>query len=171
MRRVHIAFLLSVLTLAACSDGSLRTLGRGDGTPEEFGIVPNQPLEQPSSFAELPQPTPGGTNRSDQQPLGDAVAALGGNPAALNPGGVPAGDGALLSAVGRFGTDGNIRAVIAREDEAFRDRARLFNWRLVPDNEYERAYSSQSLDPYLWLERVRRPGGNIGTPSAPPAGR
>ncbi|SIS54768.1 Beta-barrel assembly machine subunit BamF [Roseivivax lentus] len=170
MRRVHFAILLSAVTLAACSNDTLRTLSRTDGTPEEFGIVPNQPLEQPPSFAELPPPRPGGTNRADQQPLGDAVAALGGNPAALNAGAVPAADGALLSAVGRFGTNGNIRAVIAEEDEAFRARARLFNWRLVPDNEYERAYRAQSLDPYLWLERVRQPGGNIATPSAPPPG-
>ncbi|MHA6326298.1 DUF3035 domain-containing protein [Roseivivax sp. CAU 1753] len=171
MRQAHFAMLLSVLTLAACSGGTLHTLNNSTGSPEEFNIVPNQPLEQPPTFAELPVPTPGGANRSDQQPLGAAVAALGGNAAALVPGGLPAADAALVSTVGRFGRNANIRAILAEEDAAFRKRKSVFNWRLVPDNEYQRAYRSQSLDAYLWLDRMRRPGSNIATPSAPPQGR
>ena len=171
MRRAHFALLLSVLALAACGDGTLRTIKSSSGSPEEFNIVPNRPLEQPASFAELPAPTPGGANRSDQQPLAEAVAALGGNPAALTPGGIPGADAALVAAAGRFGTDANIRAVIAEEDADFRRRKSLFNWRLVPDNEYERAYRAQSLDGYEWLRRVRQPGGSIETPSAPPRER
>lgn len=168
MRAAHFAMMLSVLALAACGDGTLRTLDTNTGSPEEFAIVPNKPLEPPPSFAELPAPTPGGANRTDQTPLADAVAALGGNPAALSATGVPASDAALIAAAGRFGVSGNIRTVLAEEDAAFRQRKALFNWRLFPDNEYNRAYQAQSLDAYDWLRNVRRPGSNIRTPSAPP---
>lgn len=170
MRRAHFAMLFTALTLAACGDGTLRNLNDSSGSPEEFDIVPNRPLESPANFAELPAPTPGGANRADQQPLGDAVAALGGNPAALSAGSVPGSEAALVNAASRFGRSDGIRQTLAQEDAAFRARKSLFNWRLVPDNEYNRAYSAQSLDPYLWLDRVRRPGSDVATPSAHPDG-
>ncbi|SFQ49869.1 Protein of unknown function [Roseivivax halotolerans] len=171
MRRAQFAMLISVLALGACGDGTLRTFGSDDRSPEEFDIVPNQPLETPVNFAELPAPTPGGANRADQQPLGAAVAALGGNPAALSATGVPSSDAALVNAASRFGRSAGIRTTLAEEDAEFRRRKSLFNWRLVPDNEYNRAYRSQSLDAYTWLRNVRQPGSNVATPSAPPQER
>ena len=77
--------ILALVALTACGSRqdvsdqttSLRELRNPTGTPEEFSIVPAKPLQAPENFTELPQPTPGGTNRTDQTPLKDAVAALG----------------------------------------------------------------------------------------------
>jgi hypothetical protein len=59
-----------------------------------------------------------------------------------------------------------IREQLAAEDQAFRERRRLFNWRLIPEDTYNRVYRGQSLDPYSALEAARRAG--VLTPSAPP---
>lgn len=163
-----------VLLVAACGRGdesretSLKNLRTNQKSPEEFSILPVKPLEIPETLNQLPQPTPGRANRTDPTPNADAVAVLGGNPGALAPAGVPAADGALLSHAGRFGTDPAIRSELAEEDYAFRKRRSLFTWRLVPEDEYGRAYRRFMLDPYAELERFRRLG--IRTPSAPPEG-
>ncbi|HBT02828.1 DUF3035 domain-containing protein [Salipiger marinus] len=158
-------------TLAACSGGEGRTLHQlrnNRGTPEEFAIVPNKPLVRPETYGSLPAPTPGGANRTDQTPRADVVAALGGNPAALASAAAPASDMALLSRATRYGADPAIRTQLATEDAAFRRRKSIFNWKLVPDNEYNRAYRDQSLDSQGALDAWRRTG--VRTPSAPPAG-
>lgn len=167
--------ILALVALTACGsrqdtadrDTNLRQLRNTSGSPEEFSIVPNKPLQAPETLAELPPPTPGGTNRTDQTPLQDAVAVLGGNPARLDPqAGIGAGDQALLTRASRFGRDSDIRTELAVDDQAFRERRRLFNWRLVPQDTYNRAYRGQALDPYASLEAARRAG--LLTPSAPP---
>ncbi len=157
--------------LAGCGerDISLRMIRNAGDGPEEFGIVPTKPLELPSELSSLPQPTPGAANRTDQRPVEDAVAALGGNPARVRPqGGVPTGDSALIASVSRFGRDGNIRADLAEEDLEFRRRKSLFTWKIVPEDEYNEAYRRQRLDPYNELNRFRRAG--VRTPAAPPEG-
>lgn len=137
---------------------------RGDGTPDEFGILPTAPLEEPSSYASLPQPTPGGRNRVDPQPEAEAVAALGGRPGVAAS---RAGDAALLAATGRFGVTPNIRSQLAAEDLSFRQRNRgLPLDRLFNRNVYFDAYRSQSLDQYRELQRFRAAG--IPTPAPPP---
>ncbi|SFE39002.1 DUF3035 domain-containing protein [Roseivivax sediminis] len=176
MRVWLIVGLLAATGLGACSsarDGgsNLRKLNTYSGTPEEFGIVPNKPLSEPQNFSALPQPTPGGANRADATPLQDAVAALGGDPARMAERGIPAADGALIAAAGRRGVDAAIRQDLAADDAAFRRRKSILNWRLLREDEYNRAYRSQQLDPQDWLRRVRRPGTNIRTPSAPPPER
>lgn len=149
------------------SDKPLHDLRSNQREPEEFGIVPNRPLLDPESYAQLPPPTPGNANRADQNPQADAVAALGGNPAALNPNaGVPAGDAALINRAGRYGRDANVRTELATADAEFRKRKNIFNWSLVPDNRYNRAYSGQALNPQDWLRRYRAAGAR--TPTAPP---
>ena len=161
--------LLAMVAMAACSnrDIRLRDMSTNRSTPEEFAIVPYKPLAQPESFAALPPPTPGGANRTDQTPLADAVAVLGGNPARLNSqGGIPAGEAALVQSASRYGVDGNIRQVLAEEDLAFRKRRSLFNWRLIKDDEYNKAYDPQRLDAAAVLWRYRNAGAQ--TPSAPP---
>lgn len=174
MPRTFLILALVALT-AACStredtgikDTGLKQLRNVSGPPEEFGIVPNKPLETPQSYAELPQPTRGGTNRTDQTPLKDAVAALGGAPSRLDvTDGVGAGDRALVARAARFGIQPGIRAELAADDQAFRERRSLFNWRLVPQDTYNRIYRNQTLDPYLALYAARRAGAL--TPSAPP---
>lgn len=167
--------ILALVVLTACGSRqdtgneqtNLKQLRNVTGAPEEFSIVPNKPLETPESFTELPQPTPGAANRTDQTPLKDAVAALGGNPSRLDPQpGAPRSDQALIARASRFGRDVTIREDLAEADLAFRKRRSLFNWRLVPTDTYNRAYRSQTLDPYNTLDAARR-GGAL-TPSAPP---
>ncbi|MCK0150222.1 DUF3035 domain-containing protein [Marivita sp. S6314] len=167
--------ILALVALTACGtrqdtadrDTGLRQLRNPSGAPEEFSIVPAKPLQAPDSLTELPQPTPGGSNRTDQTPLKDAVAALGGSPSRLDPQqGIGAGDQALVARASRFGRQPGIREELAAADQAFRERRSLFNWRLVPTDTYNRIYRSQILDPYRTLEAARR-GGAL-TPSAPP---
>lgn len=164
----------TVAALTACGgyerDITLHDLRTNRGTPEEFAIEPKKPLLAPESLAALPTPTPGGANRTDQTPRQDAVAALGGNPSRLTPtAGVPAGDGALVNHASRLGRDGNVRADLATEDLEFRKRKSRFSWRLFKEDEYNRAYRRESLDPYGTLNASRRAGAR--TPTAPPAGR
>lgn len=174
MPRTFLILALVALT-AACGareetgtrDTGLRQLRNPSGPPEEFGIVPNKPLAAPQTYAELPQPTPGGANRTDQTPLKDAVAALGGAPSRVDPqDGIGAGDQALVARASRFGVQPGIRQELAEADQEFREGRSLFNWRLVPEDTYNRAYRGQALDPYLTLYSARRAGAL--TPSAPP---
>lgn len=159
----------AALALSGCGTGdpdlrNVRSTGEG---PEEFGIVPNKPLELPPSFAELPQPEPNGENRTAQRPLEDAIAALGGVPGRARPlGAVPAADQALVQGASRFGRSADIRSVLAAEDLAFREQKSIFSWQLVREDQYNRAYSDQRLDPFAELERFRRAG--VRTPAAPP---
>ncbi len=162
--------VLAVLALSACGgegDPKLMNLRSSTPGPDEFGILPTKPLEMPKSFSELPAPTPGGTNITDPQPMADAVAALGGNPARLEPGtGVSAADGALLARAGRFGTEAGIRSQLAAEDLQYRrdNDGRLIE-RLFDVNVYFRAYEPMSLDQLAELERWRKLG--LRTPAAP----
>ena len=157
----------AMVTLAACGgkgDPQLMNLRSGQG-PDEFAIVPPKALEMPESLADLPEPTPGGYNRTDQNPEADAAVALGGKPTAA--GGIPAGDSALYAHAARFGVDGGIRATLASEDLDWRrdNNGRILE-RLFNVNVYYRAYSKQRLDQQAELARWRALGAR--TPSAPP---
>lgn len=169
MTRTTLA-LLATCALGACGIGTgepdLLVLTRDEAGPDEFAIVPNQPLEAPPSFSALPPPTPGGANRVDQTPLADAARALGGDGRTAR-GGVPASDGALVAYASRGGVAQGIRAQLAAEDLEFRrnNDARLLE-RLFGVNIYYRAYESQELDQHADLARWRRLG--VRTPSAPP---
>ena len=159
----------ALLTLGACGgghDGAHRLQAPGDG-PDEFAGMPLRPLEIPPTNA-LPTPTPGGANRADPNPLGDAVAALGGDPRALLPGGVPARDGALVAAASRNGVTADIRALVAQEDAAYRARAGRFSTGglLGGNDPYWRTYARQALDAGAEIARFREAG--IAVPSAPP---
>lgn len=162
-----IVALSAVLVLSACGGGQpeLMNLRSGAG-PDEFGIVPPRPLEMPESLSELPEPTPGGANRTDRNPEAEAVVALGGNPSASG-GGVPSSDSALYAHAARFGVESGIRATLSAEDLEFRrdnqgrPLERLFNL-----NVYYRAYREQSLNQQAELLRWRALG--LRTPSAPP---
>lgn len=130
--------------------------------PDEFAVLPSKPLTMPDDLQALPEPTPGGSNRTDATPLADAVLALGGRP----DGGIR--DGSLVQYASRYGVAPDIRASLAAEDLEFRRRndGRLLE-RLFNVNVYNRAYSSQSLDQFGELDRLRRSG--VRTVSAPPA--
>lgn len=165
MRAVLLTFC--ALTLAGCSgQGKLMTLVSDDG-PEEFAIVPTRPLELPTDLAQLPAPTPGGTNITDPAPAADAVAALGGNPAQLSAQGVGAADGALIAHATRGGVTPGVRQAAAEEDARFRSgHGRRPLEALAQSNVYYRVYKPQELNAQAELERWRRAGAQ--TPSAPP---
>ena len=161
--------LLGVLVvLSACGGSEEPNLlnisqPRSEG-PDEFGVLPTKPLTIPENLAALPDPTPGGPNRTDPTPEADAIAALGGNAATLTRG---SSDGALITHARRFGVDPDIRADLAAADLEFRRQndGRLLE-RLFNVNVYFRAYEEMSLDQYRELERLRRAG--IRTSAVPP---
>lgn len=142
---------------------------RSSGTPEEFAILPSKPLETPADLTALPEPTPGGVNRTDLTPRADVAAALGGSLARNGSpeGAVPGRDSALVAAAGRFGVDATIRDTLAAEDLAFRKRKTRFNATFLPIDKYFDAYSEQAINAYDWLETYV--GSGAWTPAAPPA--
>jgi hypothetical protein len=158
--------LLAMLGLMACSSGTpqLMNLRTGDG-PDEFGIVPPKPLEMPETLSDLPEPNPGGANRTDRDPEAEAAVALGGRPGAA--GGIPSGDSALYAHAARFGLESGIRTTLASEDLQWRrdNNGRILE-RLFNVNVYYRAYRDQRLDQQAELQRWRKLG--LRTPSAPP---
>jgi hypothetical protein len=157
--------LVGVLLLTACGsrEGAPKLMNLRPQTngPDEFAILPSKGLELPEDLAALPEPTPGGTNRTDQTPKDDAIAALGGTAGAGRQ------DGALMAYAGRKGTDPAIRATLAAEDLAFRKKhpGKLLE-RLMNLTTYFNAYRDQWLDQYEELARWRAAG--VVTPSAPP---
>lgn len=159
--------IAAMLMLAGCGgDGNpqLMNLRSGQG-PDEFAILPPKPLELPADLSALPEPTVGGSNRTDPQPFDEAIMALGGRPGAA--GGIPAGDGTLYSHTARFGVESGIRATLADEDLNWRrdNNGRILE-RLLNVNVYYKAYRKQRLDQQAELARWRSAG--VKTPSAPP---
>lgn len=159
--------IVALLLLGACgNDAEPRLMNlRSKEGPDEFSILPPKPLQMPESLAALPEPTPGGANRTDPTPEADAIIALGGTPGAATA--IPAIDSGLYAHASRFGTDGSIRATLAAEDLNWRrdNNGRILE-RLFHTNVYYRAYRKMTLDQYGELAYWRRRG--LATPSAPP---
>jgi hypothetical protein len=165
MRLIAFA-LIGILVLAACENKGLREIQpRGDG-PDEFIVVPARPLEQPENFVALPAPTPGGTNRTDQRPLDESVAQLGGRRGSPT-GPIPGSDAALVNHASRYGREANIRGTLAAADAEFRKRqGRLTQIRLFQTDSYSQAYRSEAINPGVVAREFSRAG--IPTPTAPP---
>ena len=165
--------MVAVLTLAACGSDrtpNLMNLRSSSQGPDEFGVLPNKPLQMPENLSQLPTPTPGGKNLTDPTPEADAVAALGGNRNRLDlTGTVPGSDRALVSAVSRYGAQAGIRKTLASEDLEYRKKhdGRLLE-RLFSISVYYKAYKPMELNQTAELERWRRAGAQ--TPAAPPSG-
>lgn len=166
--RAIFALTLSV-AVAGCADTGLRDLRPQGPGPDEFSVLPVKPLTQPQDYSVLPAPTPGGTNLTDPTPTADAIVALGGNAAALNPNApIPSADGALVTASSRYGVPANTRQVVAEEDAEFRKRrGRFARIKLFPVDRYSEVYERQALDATVQNQTARRLG--LETPSAPPA--
>lgn len=174
MRMRALILMMPILGLAACGgyerDITLHDIRSSSSGPDEFAILPGKPLQAPPNFTDLPAPTPGAANLTDQNPLGDGVAAFGGKPERLVPGGVPAGDAALVRAASRNGVQPNIREELAAADEDLRRRkSRFTKIRIVRTDRYNDVYKRESLNPRNESNRFRRSTG-IRTPSSPPAG-
>lgn len=169
MRALAATLTITAFTaLAACSsDPHLMNLSSGHDGPDEFSVLPTKPLQMPSDLNTLPAPTPGGSNITDPTPKADAVAALGGRPAALEDRGIAANDAAIVAYAGRNGAQPGIRSQLAAEDEAWRSRhSRRLLEVLARTNVYYRAYEPFTLDSWAEMERWRRAGAR--TPAAPP---
>jgi len=121
------------------------------------------PLTVPDTLS-LPEPTPGGANRTDPNPTGQAIAALGGRQSASVAGGVPTRDAALVAHASRNGVEADIRAALAAADEARRS-SRLGG--LFGRGGYFGLYARDALDAQAELARFRAAG--VATPTAPPA--
>lgn len=166
MRRIAILAMIPLL-LGACANKGLRDLQPSSDGPDEFMVQPSKPLEAPTSYSELPTPTPGQANLTDRSALNEGVTAFGGRPEAAN-GGIPARDGALVQHVSRMGVAPDIRADLAEKDEKFRKRkARFTQFRIVPVDRYNQAYRGQALEADKEAARWRRAGAR--TPSSPPS--
>lgn len=168
IRILTIGAMISILT--ACSGGHkpLHNMQGVDGGADEFNVLPTAPLEMPASYSALPTPTPGAPNRVDPTPNADAIAALGGRASALQTGGVPASDSALVSVAARNGVDPTIRQMLASEDAAYRrGLGRGLFGGLFGGNRYFATYAAMKLDAYAELARLRAAG--VETPTAPPA--
>ncbi|PWE31641.1 DUF3035 domain-containing protein [Pararhodobacter marinus] len=169
--RIASVAALALATLSACSnDGEvprLMNLQSHQDSPDEFSIVPTQPLQAPPDYQSLPTPTPGGGNLVDPDPRAAAVEALGGRISAERTSGVPAADAGLVQYAGRNGLSPDIRATLAAEDEEVRrdGQGRILE-RMFNSNMYRAAYEDQILDPQAELLRWRAAG--VRTPAAPP---
>ncbi len=150
MKNMMVAFACLTITgtVSGCS-GAGNADNRGllerlsdRGGPDEFGVVPQKPLEAPTDFSTLP--TPGGSNLADLTPNADVVVAMTGS--GPRDAGAQAGDAALVAAIlARAGT---------APDDGFGFFA-LFGGR------------SDLLDAQAELQRLRALG--VRTPTAPPA--
>ncbi|MEL6838216.1 MAG: DUF3035 domain-containing protein [Pseudomonadota bacterium] len=167
--RAIILTVLGFVVVAACgnTDRPLRDLPAAGGGPDEFAVIPQEPLVIPDQLA-LPRPTPGGENRADPTPNADAIRVLGGAASAQIAGGVPSSDAALVSHASRFGTQPNIRAQLAVEDEQIRNRARRSNiFNPLGRDRYFPAYARQALDARAERARLIDQGIAVPAPSAP----
>ena len=159
---------IALLALGACGGGKgtgLMNLRSTSDGPDEFAILPPKALALPADLTALPKPTPGGANLTDQNPMNDAIVALGGKVSAA--GGVPAGDAGLVRYAGRNGGTPDIRATLAADDLARRKSkpGKLLE-RAFGLTTYFDAYRDMWLDTYAELQRWRDAG--VYTPSVPP---
>ncbi len=142
--------LMALTTLVACGQNRERVPNQVKTGPDEFAISTHKPLQDPANYSDLPTPTPGGSNLTDQTPNADAIVALGGR--------VPTGgvDGGIVTYASRYGVDPTIRAELSEADAKKR----------TGRGSYERAYKRFALDAYEEWLRLRALG--IAVPSAPP---
>ncbi|MEM1267747.1 MAG: DUF3035 domain-containing protein [Pseudomonadota bacterium] len=153
--------LLALATLTACGTGddtsfAERVAARTVNAPDEFRVLPQNPLQLPEDLSALPPPIPGAPNRGDIDPEAEVLEALSGRPVRAAP---AQSDGALLAAVGAAGVSPTIRADLAEEDTEFRDQNRgLLLERLAGVNTELEIYDDQLLDAEAEYERLIRLG-------------
>jgi len=70
---------VAVISLGIALSGCARKAVVDPG-PDEFSVLPKIGLSEPASYSDLPEPRGDGVNRADTNPIGRAIAALGGDP-------------------------------------------------------------------------------------------
>lgn len=171
MPRKSVLILLAATIVAGCGqrdgDVTLTRLTNTGTSPDEFSVLPGKPLSPPQDTTRLPEPAPGAPNLTDQNPLADGVAALGGT--RTRPGAAPdAGNAAIVNHANRFGGTPAIRQTLAQEDRDLRrNRGRVTILRILPGDDYVQAYREQWLDAHAEERRLRDRG--VLTPASPPA--
>ena len=70
-----LAILATAIVVSGCSRKST-----GDPGPDEFSVLPVLSLSEPASYNDLPAPRSDGVSRANTNPIGRAIAALGGDP-------------------------------------------------------------------------------------------
>jgi hypothetical protein len=171
MPRKTIVILMAAVIVTGCGGGrdgevSLRKIRHKGNGPDEFSIIPGKPLEMPGDMAALPEPVPGGPNRTDQDPVADGIAALGGNADAQRSGGASAAHAGLRDYAARYNRDPAIRRTLAAEDRERRKQyGRVNILRILPGDDYTQVYKDDWLDAYAEERRLRRRG--VQTPAAP----
>ncbi|MGF1445704.1 MAG: DUF3035 domain-containing protein [Pikeienuella sp.] len=121
----RVAAGLAFIALAGCEAiGNPIEVMRGDRpTPDEFAVITRGELMMPPGLdtSSLPEPSPGLRSPLEPDPQAEAIAALTGREvAASTPRGVAVsrGEAALLAAANASAASPEIRAEIARENEA-----------------------------------------------------
>lgn len=163
--RPLVVLIAATLVLGGCANQGLKVVTTTTPGPDEFIVEPKKPLQSPPDLTALPAPTPGQGNLVDNNPVNDAIVALGGRAASGT--GIPASDGALVNAASRFGVTPSIRSDLAASDAEFRrQQSRFTQFRLFPEDRYLQAYRREVLDARATAEQWRRAGAI--TPSFPP---
>ena len=173
MPRKTVLMLMAAVLVAGCGGArddevSLRKIRHKGNGPDEFSIIPGKPLEMPGDVAALPEPVPGGPNRTDQDPVADGIAALGGNAGARSAAAPSAAHAGLRDHAARYDRDPAIRQTLVAEDRELRRQYGNVNLlRFLPSDDYTQAYKDQWLDAHAEERRLRRAG--VRTPAAPPS--
>ena len=164
MRRAILGLgFLAIVGLTACGQQGLRSVSQPSEGPDEFMVVPSNPLSPPKSYTQLPTPTPGGTNLADRDSQAEMIVALGGRVPTSDA--IPASDAALIAAASRNGSGGNTRAQLQQEfDERLGRAQRWQSLRLV--DRYDDLFRDEWLDQRAEAERFRRSG--VPVSNAPP---
>lgn len=138
-------------------------------TPDEFRVLPSKPLQYPNNYTVLPPPNPHASNRAAPAPIADAIVALGGRADAAVTQTIPPQDTDLYRYAEQYNTQDDIRALLAAEDLAFRQRNQgQYLERLFNQSNYLRAYRPFALDKYRALALAREQGiRNVAAPPKP----
>lgn len=149
-----LAALALVVGLSAC-EGVKQSLGLAKQPPDEFAVLPNQPLVVPPDF-QLRPPGTGGPGAQETPVREKAAAAVfgtdGESGAEVSAVGFGQGEAAILRAAGAQGNDPNIRQTIdrefsiyAKEDESFVSDLLFWQDREPPGEPLDASAESQRL--------------------------
>ncbi|MFN7709593.1 MAG: DUF3035 domain-containing protein [Holosporales bacterium] len=150
--RILSLVLLSSVTLMGCEQGR-RVMGLAREQPDEFTLETRKPLQMPSSFSDLPEPTPGARAAHDADPRQEAQSVLGfSNQSAAAP---SVGERKLIEAAGGHQVEAQIRQKVNQEADLERQdhhaTQTVFFWQknkehgkaIDPKAEYERLHGDK----------------------------